>query len=144
MFWPLQSNSKLLGVPDVTTLLWGECEDETHTLEMGTCESSVIPESLEFEWKGQNSLPWRVIYIIGKLLKCRCPKCHRMTHLDICNISYGPKKGRESNWQFDFRPWKVKNQPYSLACRWRVTCRWKALDKGYNFGWDLIPIEGLH
>jgi hypothetical protein len=24
-----------------------------------------------------------------------------MTHLDICNTSYGKKKGRESNWQFD-------------------------------------------
>jgi hypothetical protein len=24
-----------------------------------------------------------------------------MTHLDTLNISYGQKKGRESNWQFD-------------------------------------------
>jgi hypothetical protein len=60
------------------------------------------------------------------------------------NISYGQKKGRESNWQFDSRPWKVANWFDSLACRWRVTRRWKALNKGYNFGSDPIPIEGLH
>jgi hypothetical protein len=33
-----------------------------------------------------------------------------MTHLDISNTSYGQKKGRKSNWQFDFRPLKVKNR----------------------------------
>jgi hypothetical protein len=27
-------------------------------------------------------------------------------------------------------------------CRWRATCRWKALDEGYNFALDLIPIGG--
>ncbi len=27
------------------------------------------------------------------------------------------KKGRESNWQFDFRPLKVRNHPNFLACR---------------------------
>jgi hypothetical protein len=67
-----------------------------------------------------------------------------MTHLDIYNTSYGQKKGRESNWQFDSRPRKVKNQLNFLVFRWYMTCRWKALDKGYNFGLDLISIEGLH
>jgi hypothetical protein len=84
-----------------------ECEDETHTLEMGTWESSGTPESLEFDCKGKNTSHWGVLYIIGKLLKCRCPKWARMNHLDIRNTSYGQKKGWESNWQFDSRPWKV-------------------------------------
>jgi hypothetical protein len=109
----------------VATLLWEECEDETHTLEMGTWESSETLESLEFDCEGQNSLPWGVLYIIGKLLKCRCPKWACMTHLNICNTSYGQKNGRESNWQFDSRPLKVR--------RWRAICCWKALDEGYNF-----------
>jgi hypothetical protein len=52
----------------VTTLLREECKDETHTPEMGTWESSGAPESSEFDCKSQNSLPWRVFYIIGKLL----------------------------------------------------------------------------
>jgi hypothetical protein len=30
-----------------------------------------------------------------------CPKWPRIGHLDIDNQSYGQKKGRESNWQFD-------------------------------------------
>jgi hypothetical protein len=60
------------------------------------------------------------------------------------HTSYNQKKGRESNWQFDSQPLKVKNHPNFLACRWRATYRWKALDKGYNFALDLISIEGLH
>ncbi len=65
-------------------------------------------------------------------------------YLDIWNTSYGQKKGRESNWEFDFRPLKVKNRPDFLACRWRATYHWKDLNKGYNFALDLISIEGLN
>jgi hypothetical protein len=60
-----------------------ECEDETHTPEMGTWESSRTLKSLEFDYKGQNTLHWGVFYIIGKLLKCRCRKWTRLSHLDI-------------------------------------------------------------
>ncbi len=49
-------------------------------------------------------------YIIGKILKFKCLKRVRMTHLYICNTSYGNKKGRESSWQFDFRPQKIRNR----------------------------------
>jgi len=34
-------------------------------------------------------MDWRVLYIIGNLLKCRCLKWAHMTHLDIWNTSYG-------------------------------------------------------
>jgi hypothetical protein len=68
----------------------------------------------------------------------------RMTHLDTQNISYGQKKGQESNWQFDSRPLKVKNRPNFLVCRWCATYHWKTLDKGYNFTFDLVSIGGLH
>jgi hypothetical protein len=88
-------------------------------------------------------MDWRVFYIIGKLLKCKRLKWAPMTHFNIWNTSYGQKKGRESNWQFDSRPVKVKNRPDSLAFRWRATYRWKALDEGYNFTLDLISIRGL-
>ncbi len=74
----------------------------------------------------------------------RCLKWVHMTHLDIWNTSYGQKKGRESNWQFDSRPLKAGNRPKFLACRWRATYRWKAVDEGSNFALDLITIEGLH
>jgi hypothetical protein len=66
-----------------------------------------------------------------------------MTHLDTWNTSYGQKKGRESNWQFDFRPLKVCNRPDFLACRWCATYCWKAFDERYNFVLDLISIGGL-
>jgi hypothetical protein len=66
-----------------------------------------------------------------------------MTRLDICNTSYGKKKGRESNWQFDFRPQKVGNRPDFRACRWSVIHRWKDLDESYNFTLNLILIGGL-
>jgi hypothetical protein len=76
-------------------------------------------------------------------LKCRCLKCVRMAHLDIWNISYGQKKGRESNWQFDSRPLKVGNQPDLLGYGWRATYRWKAFDKSYNFASDCTSIQSL-
>jgi hypothetical protein len=77
-------------------------------------------------------------------LKRKCLKWARMTHLDTLNTSYGQKKGRESNWQFDSRPLKVKNRPNFLVCRWRATYRWKDFDKGYNFALNLISIKVLH
>ncbi len=88
-------------------------------------ESQWTPEFLKGDRRGQNPLVWRVLYIIGKLLKPGCLKWVRVTHLDIWNTSYGPKKGRESNWQLDFRPLKVRNGPDFLACRWHVTYHWK-------------------
>jgi hypothetical protein len=44
-----------------------------------------------------------------------------MSHLDMCSTSYGRKKGRESNWQFDSRPLKVGNRPDHSACRSSTT-----------------------
>jgi hypothetical protein len=44
----------------------------------------------------------------------------------------------------DSRPLKVGNRPDFLACRWRATYRWKALNKGYNFSLELISIGGLN
>ncbi len=67
-----------------------------------------------------------------------------MTHLDIWNTSYGQKKGRESKWQSDSWPLKVRNRPNFLVWMWCETCHWKVFDKGYNFAVDLITIGGLH
>jgi hypothetical protein len=64
-----------------------------------------------------------------------------MSHLDICSQSYGQKKGRESNWQFDSRPLKVWNRPLPDVCRRIATWRWKALEESYNFGSNLILIQ---
>jgi hypothetical protein len=89
-------------------------------------------------------MDWKVPYIIGKLLEPKCLKWAHMNHLDTSNISYGQKKGKESNWQFDFRPLKFENRPDFLPCKWCATYCWKALDKGYNFALDLISIWGLH
>jgi hypothetical protein len=37
---------------------------------------------------------------------------------------------KEAIW---FSTTKVKNRPNFFAFKWRVTYRWKALNKGYNF-----------
>jgi hypothetical protein len=127
----------------VATLLWGECEDETHTPEMGTWESVGTPETSKFDCRGQNTLHCDVLHIIGKLLKRRCRKWAHMSHLDICITSYDKKKGQESNWQFDSRPLKVENRPEPSVCGWIATHCWKALDESYKFALDLNPIGGL-
>ncbi len=87
-----------LGVgPVVTTPLWAKCEDETHTPKSGDLESSGTLKNLELDCKGQNTSHWGVLYTVGKVLKCKCPKWPRMSHLDICSPSYGQKEDRESN-----------------------------------------------
>ncbi len=67
-----------------------------------------------------------------------------MSHLDICTTSYGKKKGRKSNWQFNYRPLKVGIRSDPGACKWTTTCRWTTLDNSYKFVLDLIPIRGLN
>jgi hypothetical protein len=124
----------------VATPLWGSCEVATHIPKNGTWESFGTPENLERDCRGQNTSDWGFLYIVGKVLKCRCPKWPCMNHLDICSTSYGRKKGRESNCQFDSRPLKVRNRLDSRACRWSVTHHWKALKEIYNFGLDFVLI----
>jgi hypothetical protein len=119
-----------------------KCEDETHTPKVGNLESSGTPECLEFNSRGQNTSDWGVIGVIRKVLKCRCPKWPCIGHLDISRPSYGQKKGRESNWQFDSRPQKVRNRPLPNVCRWSAMGRWKSLEESYNFGLNLTPIRG--
>jgi hypothetical protein len=127
----------------VTTPLLEECDDDTHTPEMGTRESSGIVKNFKFDFRSQNTSPWSVLHVIGKLLKCRCRKWPFMSHLDIYITSYGEKKGRESNWQFDSRPLKVGNRPDPGVCKWNATHCWKAFNESYKFASDLIPIRGL-
>jgi hypothetical protein len=84
-----------------------------------------------------------VFYIIGKLLERIYLKWACIANSNIWNTSYGQKKGRESNYQFDSRPQKVRNRPDLLSFRGRATYRWKALDESYNFALDHIAFRGL-
>jgi len=106
-------------------------------------ESSGTLECSELDSKAQNTLHWGVLGVIGKVLNRKYGKWPRIGHSDICSPSYGQKKGRESNWQFDSRPLKVENRPFPDVALGSATWRWKDLDEGYNFGWDLVAI-GLH
>jgi hypothetical protein len=105
-------------------------------------ESSETPECLGFDSKAQNTLHWGVVSVVRKVLKRRYRKCPRIGHSDICRPSYGQKKGRESNWQFDSsRPQKVKNRPLPDLRIESAIRRWKDLDEGYTFGLDLVAIR---
>jgi hypothetical protein len=57
--------------------------------------------------------------VIEKVMKRRYRKWPRIGHLNICSPSYGQKRGRESNCQFDSRPLKVGNRPFP-TCELRV------------------------
>jgi hypothetical protein len=123
------------------------CENWSSTLPnelpLWELESWWTPKSSESNCKGQNPLDWGFPYIIGKILERICLKWACMTQLNIWNISYGQKKGRESNCQIDSQPLKVGNRPDFLVFRWRATYHWKALNKGYNVSLNLISIRGL-
>jgi hypothetical protein len=79
------------------------------------------PKISKSDFRGQNSMSCDALHIIRNLLKRRCLKWARIAHLDIWNTSYGQKKGRETNCQFDSQPEKVGNRPNLLSCRQRVT-----------------------
>jgi hypothetical protein len=104
-------------------------------------ESSETPECLELNSKAQNTSHWGVLGVIGKVLKLRYRKWPRIGHLNICSPSYGQKKGRESNWQFDSQPLKVGNRPLLDLRIESAIRRWKDLGEGYKFGSDLVAIK---
>ncbi len=108
---------------------------------VGDLESSETPECSEFNSKAQNTSHWSVLGVIRKVLKRRYRKWPHIGHSDICSPSYGQKKGRESNWQFDSQPLKVGNRSLLDVRIESATWRWKDLDEGYNFGFDLVVIE---
>jgi hypothetical protein len=128
--------------------VWESVKEWTLTflreLPLWELESQWTSESSKSDCRLQHSMDWRVPYIIGNILKRKCSKWARMTHLDILHTSYSEKKGRESNWQFDSRPLKVKYHPNFLACRCCATYCWKALNESYNFSLNFISIEGLY
>jgi hypothetical protein len=104
-------------------------------------ESSGTPECSELNSKAQNTSHWGVLGVIEKVLKRRYRKWPRIGHLNICSPSYGQKKGRESNWQFDSRPLKVGNRPLPDLRLESAIRRCKDLDEGYKFGSDLVAIK---
>jgi hypothetical protein len=126
----------------VAPLLWPSVGVKPNTWKSRESESSWTPECSELDSKAQNTSPWGVLGVIGKVSKCRCLKWPRIGHLDICSPSYGQKKGRESNWQFDSRPLKVWNRPVLDVRSGSATRRWKALFEGYKIGSDLVAIRG--
>jgi hypothetical protein len=78
---------------------------------------------------------------LEKVLKRRYAKWPRIGHLDICSPSYEQKKGRESNWQFDSRPLKVRNRPLpDLRIESVIRCC-KDINEGYEFGLNLVAIK---
>ncbi len=125
----------------VATPLWPSVGVKPNTSKVGDLESSGTPECLEFDKKAQNTSHWGVLSVIGKVLNRTYRKWPRIGHLDICSPSYGQKKGRESNWQFDSRPLKVGNRPLPDIRIENAIRRWKDLDKGYKFGSDLVAIR---
>jgi hypothetical protein len=126
----------------VATPLWPSVGVKPNTWKKLGLESSGTPENSEDDLKDQNTSHWSVLGVIGKVLKRKYRKCPRILDLDICSPSYGQKKGRESNWQFDSRPLKVRNRPASDVRFGSAIRRWKDLDEGYNFGSDLVAIRG--
>jgi hypothetical protein len=125
----------------VATLLWPSVGVKPNTWKKWGLESSGTPECSELDSKGQNTSHCGVLGVIGKVLKRRYRKCPRIGHLDICRPSYGQKKGRESNWQFDSRPLKVGNRHLPDVRISSAIRRWKDIDEGYKFGSDLVAIR---
>jgi len=125
----------------VATLLWPSVGWSPTLGKNEELESSGTPECSELDMKAQNTSHWGVLGVIGKVFKRKYRKWPRIGHLNICRSSYGQKKGRESNWQFNSRPLKVGNRPLPDLRIESAIRRWKDLEKGYKFGSDLVAIR---
>jgi hypothetical protein len=139
VFCPLLSSSEHSGVPKDsqpptfpsvglhphTWPKWG-CDNHSHSRkwDLGVLWDY---QKLRAQLQGSKHLALRRSLYRWKGLEVQMSKWPRMSHLDICSTSYGRKKGRKSNWQFDSRALKVGNRPDSGACRWSATHCWKAL-----------------
>jgi hypothetical protein len=109
---------------------------------VGTWSPPGFLKTQKMIWEVKSPRMGALLVSLEKVLKCKCPKWPRMSHLDICSPSYGQKKGRESNCQFDSWPLKVGNRPVPNVRSRSATWCWKALFEGYKFGLDLVPIGG--
>jgi len=118
----------------------------SHTLKATpTLGDGILVDSQNFrEWFEGSKLNglWRSLYH-WKPLELRCLKWALIVHLNNSNTSYGQKKGRESNCQFDFRPEKVRNRPDLLIYKLCATYCWKVLEENYNFALNRTSIQGL-
>jgi hypothetical protein len=107
-------------------------------------KSRWTPEFSESDFRGLNSLNWKFPYIIGNFLERRCLKLSSYDPFGYLKHKLWPKEGLGVNLTIWSRPIKVGNRPEFLACRWRDTYHWKALNEGYNFDLGLTFIRGLH
>jgi hypothetical protein len=106
-----KTSKQIFEMEHVATPLWPSVGVKPDSPKVGDLESFGTPKCLELNNKVQNTSHYNVLGVIGKVLKREYRKWPRIGHLDVCSPSYGQKKGRKSNWQFDSRPLKVWNRP---------------------------------
>jgi hypothetical protein len=87
--WTRESHFMLIGVLESVREWTPTLPNELSLWEL---ESQWTFESSEGDYRGQNSLDWKVLYIIEKLLKPRCLKWACMTHLGYLKHKLWPKE----------------------------------------------------
>jgi hypothetical protein len=100
--------------------VWGNEPSHPQGVPLWELESRWTSKSSKDDCRAQNSISWGVPYIIGKLLKRRCLKWVRITHLDIWNTSYDQKKSRESKLSIWFPT--IKSQELTWFLCVQVVC----------------------
>jgi hypothetical protein len=148
MAWKGVGQECNLGVTLTLSRMQKSMREWAHTLPSGLplweTESLWTPEFSKNNLKGQNSLNWKVLYTMGKLLKLKCLKWVLIIHFNTHNTDYGRKKGRESKCQFDSRPLKIGNRLELHVRRCVPHIVGKLLTRTTTLFWDLISIGSLH
>jgi hypothetical protein len=127
----------------VVILLWGKCEDEIHIPKSGNLESSGTPATSELDYRGQNTSPWGVLYIIKKALKCRCENGLAWAiRTSVAQVMVERRAGSQTG---SLTPDHKKSgiNP-TMMCVDSVKIRWRNLEENYKIALDLIPIRGLN
>jgi hypothetical protein len=101
----------------------------------------------EGNYRGQNIMDWKDLYIIGKLLKRRCLKWVHMNHLDTWVTNYGQKKGWQSQlWEFWNSHLGILGK--NVICMWvswkgtKYTIRGKVMASPKFGPWWILCVQG--
>ncbi len=78
-----ETQESLHMLPGVQRVWGNEPSHSQVNSHVGSWSPKRTPEFLERDCRGQNSSPWGVLYIIGKILNCKCLKWDHIAHLDI-------------------------------------------------------------
>jgi hypothetical protein len=125
----------------VAPLLCPSVGVKPNTWKSWVLESFGTPECLELDSKVQNTSHWVFLVSLERSWNVDIENALALTIRTFAAQVMGKRRARSQTSSFDSRPLKVENRCLPDVRFGSAIRRWKDLDKGYNFGSDLVAIQ---